>query len=197
MRPRFQADADFNQKIVAGLRRREPAIDFRSARDGGVIGRPDPEVLAQAASDDRVLVSHDRQTMPGHFRRLIETSASPGLVIVSQDLDIGQAIEELLLVWAASEAEEWENTVIFLAAVISGSGSGGGRLSTTGILGKRVRVLLGAADPGCTNDATERRTVLAPHLGHVSNFCGIKRGPLEPLQLLLGQWHPRSIGRPI
>jgi len=135
MRPRFQADADFNQKIVAGLRRREPAIDFRSARDGGVIGRPDPEVLAQAASDDRVLVSHDRQTMPGHFRRLIETSASPGLVIVSQDLDIGQAIEELLLVWAASEAEEWENTVIFLAAVISGSGSGGGGCRPRGFSG--------------------------------------------------------------
>ena len=114
MRPRFQADADFNQKIVAGLRRREPAIDFRSAGEGGVIGRPDPKVLAQAASEGRVLVSHDRQTMPAHFRRLTETQASPGLVIVSQELDIGRAIEELLLVWAASEAEEWENTVIFL-----------------------------------------------------------------------------------
>ena len=33
----------------------------------------------------------------------------PGLVIISQELDIGRAIEELLLVWAASEAEEWEN----------------------------------------------------------------------------------------
>ena len=114
MRPRFQADADFNQKIVAGLRRREPAIDFQSAGEGGVIGRPDPEVLAQTASEGRVLVSHDRQTMPGHFRRFIETQASPGLVIVSQELDIGRAIEELLLVWAASEAEEWENTAIFL-----------------------------------------------------------------------------------
>ena len=114
MRLRFQADADFNQKIVAGLRRREPAIDFRSARDGGVIGKPDPEVLAQAASESRVLVSHDRQTMPGHFRRFIEKQASPGLVIVPQELDIGQAIEELLLVWAASEADELENAVIFL-----------------------------------------------------------------------------------
>ena len=114
MRPRFQADADFNQKIVAGLRRREPAIDFQSAREGAVIGRPDTEVLAQAASEGRVLVSHDRQTMLGHFTRFIETQASPGLVIVSQELDIGHAIEELLLVWAASEAEEWGNAVIFL-----------------------------------------------------------------------------------
>jgi hypothetical protein len=52
--------------------------------------------------------------MPGHFRHLLEKQASPGLIIVSQELDIGRAIEELLLVWAASEAEEWENTVIFL-----------------------------------------------------------------------------------
>ena len=28
MRPRFRADADFNQKIVVGLRRREPSVDF-------------------------------------------------------------------------------------------------------------------------------------------------------------------------
>jgi len=52
--------------------------------------------------------------MPGHFRRLIEKQACPGLVVVSQELDIGRAIEEPLLVWAASEAEEWGNTVIFL-----------------------------------------------------------------------------------
>lgn len=35
MRPRFQADADFNQRIVVGLRRRDPAIDFRTASEGG------------------------------------------------------------------------------------------------------------------------------------------------------------------
>lgn len=114
MRPLFQADADFNHKIVAGLRRREPAVDFQSAGQGGVIGKPDPEVPAMAAQGNRVLVSHDRQTMPGHFKRFIETQSSPGLVIVSQDLEIGQAIEELLLVWAAFQAKELENAVIFL-----------------------------------------------------------------------------------
>ncbi len=114
MRPRFQADADFNEKIVAGLRRREPAIDFRRAREGGVIGISDPEVLARAASDGRVLVSHDRQTMPAHFRRFVRKRASPGLIIVSQERDVGRAIEELTRLWAASEAAEWENAVVFL-----------------------------------------------------------------------------------
>jgi hypothetical protein len=46
MRPRFLADADFNHKIVVGLRRRESTIDFLSARNGGVVGLPDPEVLS-------------------------------------------------------------------------------------------------------------------------------------------------------
>jgi hypothetical protein len=42
MKPRFQADEDFNQKIVLGLRRREPGVDFEDASAGGVIDLPDP-----------------------------------------------------------------------------------------------------------------------------------------------------------
>ena len=38
---------------------------------------------------------------------------------------------------------------------------------------------------------------LAPHTGHVSNFRGLKRGPLEPVQLLSDQWLPRKTGAPI
>jgi hypothetical protein len=64
MRPRFQADADFNYKIVVGLRRRELAIDIIDAHEGGVVGAPDPEVLTIAADAGRILISHDRKTMP-------------------------------------------------------------------------------------------------------------------------------------
>jgi hypothetical protein len=114
MKLRFQADADLNRKIVAGVHRREPTIDFRSAREGNVIGRPDSEVLSLAAQDGRVLVSHDRHSMPGHFARFIGARSSPGVIIISQRLDIGQAIEEVLLIWAATEAEEWQNAIVFL-----------------------------------------------------------------------------------
>jgi hypothetical protein len=114
MRPRFQADADFNQKIVLGLRRREPAVDFADARAGGVIGVPDPDVLYKAADLGRILISHDRRTMPAHFARFLDGRSSPGLIIVAQDLDIGLAIEDLLIIWAASDAEEWSDKVGFL-----------------------------------------------------------------------------------
>ncbi|HEX4232154.1 MAG TPA: DUF5615 family PIN-like protein [Bryobacteraceae bacterium] len=96
MRPRFQADADFNHKILLGLRR-EPLLDFFSAHDGGVVGLADPDVLRIAAQTGRILVSHDRKTMRSHFVGFRETRSSPGLIIVSQDLDIDATTEDRLL----------------------------------------------------------------------------------------------------
>jgi predicted nuclease of predicted toxin-antitoxin system len=114
MKPRFLADADFNQKIVLGLIRREPTIDFQSASQGDVIGRPDPEVLAIAARENRILISHDRGTMAAHFSRFTATQSSPGLILVSQEIDIGAAIEDLLLISAASTLEEWRDKIGFV-----------------------------------------------------------------------------------
>jgi hypothetical protein len=114
MNPRFLADADFNQKIVLGLLRREPTIDFQTASQGDVISRPDPEVLAIGARENRILISHDRATMAAHFTRFTTTQSSPGLILVSQEIDMGTAIEELLLIWAASTLEEWRDKVGFV-----------------------------------------------------------------------------------
>jgi hypothetical protein len=108
------ADADFNQKIVRGLRRRERSVDFEDADAGGIIGIADPDVLYRAAELERILISHDRKTMPAHFARFIDRRSSPGLIIVPQDLDIGFAIEDPLIVWAASDAEEWRYKIGFL-----------------------------------------------------------------------------------
>ena len=44
---RFQADADFNMKIVAATVRREPTLDFRTADQAGLRGLTDLEVLAR------------------------------------------------------------------------------------------------------------------------------------------------------
>ena len=88
MRPRFQADENLNAKIIAGLRRREPSLDFQTAKAANILGHEDLEVLTIAARDGRILVSHDRETMPAHFSRFIAESTSAGLLIVSQKLDI-------------------------------------------------------------------------------------------------------------
>jgi len=108
---RFQADADFNENIVAGVLRREPQVDFRTALQGGLRGLDDMQALALAAQDGRVLVSHDRKTMPAQFAEFVRSNTSPDLFIVSQKADLLTAIEGLLLVWAATEPEEWVNKI--------------------------------------------------------------------------------------
>ncbi len=114
MTPRFQADADFNHKIVRGVRRREPAVDFQSDELGGMIGLPDTEVLVKAAGLGRILISHDRRTMSAHFAHFLRRQSSPGLILVPQYLDIGAVIEDLLVIWAASDAGEWRDRVDYL-----------------------------------------------------------------------------------
>lgn len=109
MKVRFQADADLNEDIVTGILRREPGIDFQTAAAAGLRLLSDLQVLTLAAREGRVLVSHDRRTMPRAFGDFLRTSESPGLLIVSQRTDLLTAIDELLLVWMSSEAEEWIN----------------------------------------------------------------------------------------
>jgi hypothetical protein len=111
MRVRFQADADLNRHIIAAVKRREPLVDFQTAPEAGLMGLDDPTVLALASSEGRLLVSHDRQTLPHHFAAFIAQQTSPGLLIVSQRLPVSQAAEELLLIWVASEAGEWTNQI--------------------------------------------------------------------------------------
>jgi hypothetical protein len=115
VRVRFLADADLNKAIISGVLRREPSIDFLTARAAGLRSMRDPEVLALAAGQNRVLVSHDVGTMPAHFRAFAGTgNQSAGVFLVPQSLDIGTAIDELLLVWLASEAQEWLNRLVWL-----------------------------------------------------------------------------------
>jgi predicted nuclease of predicted toxin-antitoxin system len=74
---RFLADADLNYAVIHGLRLREPFIDFKTANDAGLEGLSDPEVLELAAREERVLVSHDKSTMPVHFAARVG-SEKPG-----------------------------------------------------------------------------------------------------------------------
>jgi hypothetical protein len=114
MQVRFQADADLNQIIVKAALRREPGLDFQTAQTAGLAGLKDLEVLAIAASAGRVLVTHDRKTMPMYFAQFIETNVSAGVLIIPQKLSISQTVEELILIWGATEAEEWINRIYVL-----------------------------------------------------------------------------------
>jgi predicted nuclease of predicted toxin-antitoxin system len=111
MKVRFQADADLNQDIVQAIRRREPTVDFQTAHEAGLAGLHDTIILERAAQEGRIVVSHDRRTMPHHFATFIASQTSTGVIIVPKSLSIRQVLNDLLLIWEASEAEERVNQI--------------------------------------------------------------------------------------
>ncbi|EKV02143.1 hypothetical protein Lepto7375DRAFT_4349 [Leptolyngbya sp. PCC 7375] len=107
----FQADADLNQAIVTGVIRRQPNINFQTATEVNLEGLQDSEVLALSARQQRILVTHDRRTMPTEFAEFIVSNQSSGVLIVSRKTALETVIEELILIWSVSTAEEWINRI--------------------------------------------------------------------------------------
>ena len=112
---RFAADENFNNDIVWGLLRRQPGLDVVRVQDVGLSGADDPTVLAWAASSGRLLLTHDVKTITRYaYERVARGEAMPGVVEVSRLVPTGLAIEDLLLLTAASADGEWEGQVLYL-----------------------------------------------------------------------------------
>ena len=73
---RLASDADVHGEIIRGLRRRLPEIDLVRIQDVLPEGTRDPEVLAWAAADNRVLITNDRNTMVGSNEQSIGSAIS-------------------------------------------------------------------------------------------------------------------------
>ena len=108
------ADANFNQKVIAGLLLREPAIDFALPQAMIPERMRDPDVLDLAHLSGRVVVSHDVTTMPRWFGQCVEERSCAGLILVPEKVPIRDAIEDLLVIWQVTEAEEWTNRIEWL-----------------------------------------------------------------------------------
>jgi len=85
-----------------------------TAHEAGLAGIDDWGVLVHAASNGRVLVSHDVSTIPETFFHFIQEQISPGVILISQELSYREAIEGLLRVWSSTEAQDWHNVLSFL-----------------------------------------------------------------------------------
>jgi hypothetical protein len=110
---RFLADANLNRAIYEGCRRREPAMNFLSPEEADLEGVPDPQVLAIAAREGRVLVTHDFQSMFGHFSDFLSSgSECPGVLLVSQAAAVRKAIDEIVRVWNEDTPEDMKNRIL-------------------------------------------------------------------------------------
>jgi hypothetical protein len=102
----YVADENFNNDILRGLLRRLPSLLSRA---------PDSVVLEWAAQENRVLLTHDKNTVVKFaFERLVEGKKMPGVIEVDRSVPIGAAIEDILLLAVSSENEELDGRIIYL-----------------------------------------------------------------------------------
>ncbi len=74
-----------------------------------------PAILAWAAMNGRILLTHDRATMQNFADdRLIAGEPMAGMFVVNDQMPIQQAIDELLLLINFSEQEESQGAVPYL-----------------------------------------------------------------------------------
>jgi Domain of unknown function (DUF5615) len=112
---RFLADENFNNQIVRGVLRQSPDIDIVRIQDVGLSGADDPTVLAWAAQEGQIVLTHDVATMTTFAYQRIQAELSmPGLFEVSRRVPVGVAIEEIILIAECSIEGEWEGQVRFL-----------------------------------------------------------------------------------
>jgi hypothetical protein len=108
-------DENLNHRILRGLNRRIPHLDYAVAQAAGLKGVQDPPLLAWAASHGRILVTHDLRSIPKHaYERIRAGHSMAGVIAVPDTLPIGQAIEDLELLVQCAQPAELENRVFYL-----------------------------------------------------------------------------------
>jgi hypothetical protein len=112
---RLLADENFNNNIVRVVRLRDPEIDVVCVQDVGLSGADDPSVLAWAAEQGRVLLTHDVATITAFaYERVRAGKPMPGVFEVARTVALRSAIEDILLLATCSVEGEWEGQVRYL-----------------------------------------------------------------------------------
>ncbi|NJP10344.1 MAG: DUF5615 family PIN-like protein [Leptolyngbyaceae cyanobacterium RU_5_1] len=114
MKIRFLLDENLSKQIKVAVLRFNTFIDILSVGDAGApkFGTLDPEILCYLETSQRLLITDNRKSMPGHLEDHWSTGARIwGLFWVRPKATVGQIAENIYLLWEASEAEEWIDTV--------------------------------------------------------------------------------------
>lgn len=112
---KFLTDENYNHDYLRALIRQNPALDIVRAQDTGLEGWDDPTLLAWAAENQRVMLTHDRNTMIGYaYARIRGGQPMPGVFIMRDDLPISRVVDDILTLAECSMDGEWEGQVRYI-----------------------------------------------------------------------------------
>ena len=112
---RFLADENFNGKLLTALHTALPQLDVVRVQDTNMAASPDPELLEWAATNNRIILTHDVRTLAGFaYNRVREGLSMPGIIEIKISGSIGSIADDLILLIETSTPQEFENQVRFI-----------------------------------------------------------------------------------
>jgi hypothetical protein len=113
---RLLADENINHDLVRGVVRRRSRLDLVLIQAVGLSEAGDPEILAWAAREERIVLTHDVNTMTRFaIERVKRGEAMAGVFIVHQEgAALSTIIDDLLLLDECSEMSEWSGQILYL-----------------------------------------------------------------------------------
>lgn len=112
----FLWDENANQDVLRAWSERDPGRDILTVHGAGLSESSDAEILEWAAAHHRVVVTQDRNTMPGiAAERLRAGRFMAGVIVLDlTKLSPGGAADELTVLAGVSLPGELFNRIVFL-----------------------------------------------------------------------------------
>jgi hypothetical protein len=76
---------------------------------------PDDEILLWAMRENRIVLTRDFETMPGHLKNHLDAGhSSPGVLFLSPKITIAQVVLELVRILQANRPEQYADCITWI-----------------------------------------------------------------------------------
>jgi hypothetical protein len=117
MKIRYLVDENLSARVVATIQRHYPQLAVLRVGDPGApaFGTLDPDILHWLEINQRVLVTDNRKSMPGHIADHIAAGGRHwGIFMVRKDAPLRTLADTLYVYWDVTDAEQWTNQMEWL-----------------------------------------------------------------------------------
>ena len=114
---RYLLDENVEPAFRTALLQHDSTIIVWKIGDPGVppTGTKDPEILDWCEDNQFMLVTNNRKSMPEHLSdHLAKGRHIPGILELNPNMSVGETVEELALIWGASDLLEYQDLILYL-----------------------------------------------------------------------------------
>lgn len=113
----YLVDENTAPAIADQLRRIQPKIIIYNIGDEKAppLGTLDPKILIWLEKEGFSLVTRNRKSMPQHLKdHLSQGYHVPGVFVIRPNASMGEIIDDLLLIWEASDVDEYQDQIVHI-----------------------------------------------------------------------------------